>query len=163
MAPRLFAFLSLLTVLTVYADRPQSNIDQISYARQCPRDWEFECRNGECIAYYDVCDGIPQCSDGSDEINCEQIRARNNGRNRGEAATTTVAPVTTTTLAEQGYVVLTARQLFLGFVAFAVAAVAVVALIKRRARKKAVVRNRRGNILQQDSDEDDILISSMYS
>ncbi|XP_054153282.1 uncharacterized protein LOC128951990 [Oppia nitens] len=32
--------------------------------------YQFECRNNsECIAIYNVCDGIPQCSDGSDESN----------------------------------------------------------------------------------------------
>lgn len=29
--------------------------------------WEFTCGNGECIAIYDVCNGIPQCVDGTDE------------------------------------------------------------------------------------------------
>ncbi|GJQ84036.1 hypothetical protein Trydic_g10500 [Trypoxylus dichotomus] len=33
----------------------------------CSR-FQFECRsNSECIAIYNACDGIPQCSDGSDE------------------------------------------------------------------------------------------------
>ncbi|VDO42225.1 unnamed protein product, partial [Haemonchus placei] len=36
------------------------------------REWQFPCRNGECIARYDACDGI--CSDGSDEWNCDQWR-----------------------------------------------------------------------------------------
>ncbi|XP_029720162.2 basic-leucine zipper transcription factor A [Aedes albopictus] len=29
--------------------------------------YEFPCHSGECIAIYNACDGIPQCSDGSDE------------------------------------------------------------------------------------------------
>lgn len=35
--------------------------------RHCSR-YQFECRSSqECIAIYNACDGIPQCSDGSDE------------------------------------------------------------------------------------------------
>ncbi|CAG7824754.1 unnamed protein product, partial [Allacma fusca] len=33
----------------------------------CVRN-QFECKSsGECIAIYNVCNGIPQCADGSDE------------------------------------------------------------------------------------------------
>ncbi|XP_045112265.1 hapless 2-like [Portunus trituberculatus] len=35
-------------------------------ARKCTR-FQFECHSGECIAIYNACDGIPQCSDSSDE------------------------------------------------------------------------------------------------
>ncbi|XP_050688172.1 proline-rich protein 12-like isoform X3 [Eriocheir sinensis] len=34
--------------------------------RKCSR-FQFECHSGECIAIYNVCDGIPQCRDNSDE------------------------------------------------------------------------------------------------
>jgi len=43
--------------------------------QNCNR-YQFECRNidrpmlAECIAVYDKCDGVVQCSDGSDELSC---------------------------------------------------------------------------------------------
>jgi low-density lipoprotein receptor-related protein 1 (alpha-2-macroglobulin receptor) len=33
----------------------------------CNRVSEFECRSGECVPYIVTCDGIPHCSDNSDE------------------------------------------------------------------------------------------------
>ncbi|XP_053676025.1 uncharacterized protein LOC128726252 [Anopheles nili] len=43
--------------------------------QQCGH-FEFSCHSGECIAIYNVCDGIPQCDDGSDEgTECPQKNA----------------------------------------------------------------------------------------
>ncbi|KAF7487606.1 hypothetical protein SSS_08672 [Sarcoptes scabiei] len=46
------------------------------------RHYQFECRNNsECIAIYNVCDGIVQCSDGSDEspdLECHKSRLISN-------------------------------------------------------------------------------------
>lgn len=36
-------------------------------ARPCNRTDEFKCSNGRCILQVDVCDGVSDCSDGSDE------------------------------------------------------------------------------------------------
>ncbi|VVC37854.1 Hypothetical protein CINCED_3A016074 [Cinara cedri] len=42
-------------------------LDKHSERTRCSR-YQFECKtSGECIAIYNACDGIPQCSDGSDE------------------------------------------------------------------------------------------------
>lgn len=49
----------------------------IFVAPKC-KHYQFECRNdSECIAIYNVCDGITQCSDGSDEaldLQCHRSR-----------------------------------------------------------------------------------------
>ncbi|XP_026845949.1 basement membrane-specific heparan sulfate proteoglycan core protein [Drosophila persimilis] len=31
---------------------------------------QFRCHNGDCVPYSSTCDGIPQCRDGSDELEC---------------------------------------------------------------------------------------------
>jgi hypothetical protein len=33
--------------------------------------YQYQCRNGQCIDIYALCDGTPECSDGSDETNCK--------------------------------------------------------------------------------------------
>uniref|UniRef100_A0A182W9T8 MANSC domain-containing protein n=1 Tax=Anopheles minimus TaxID=112268 RepID=A0A182W9T8_9DIPT len=49
---------------TPSASTPKQQL--IMPAQQCGH-FEFPCHSGECIAVYNVCDGIPQCEDGSDE------------------------------------------------------------------------------------------------
>ncbi|PIC55101.1 hypothetical protein B9Z55_000519 [Caenorhabditis nigoni] len=85
----------------------------------------------------------------------------------------TVAPVVkeTSTVASlaSGTVTIQYSHILLALIAFVVLSIGVVTVIKKRSRQKTGFRNRRGagagghSILQQDSDEDDILISSMYS
>lgn len=38
----------------------------------CGKPWEWMCNNGECIPQYDICNGIAQCTDGSDETDCDK-------------------------------------------------------------------------------------------
>ena len=35
----------------------------------CPPGF-FTCANGKCVEFEMVCNGVPECSDGSDESNC---------------------------------------------------------------------------------------------
>ncbi|RZF39367.1 hypothetical protein LSTR_LSTR000888 [Laodelphax striatellus] len=46
---------------------PATSNVELPINRRCSR-YQFECKgSGECIAIYNACDGIPQCSDASDE------------------------------------------------------------------------------------------------
>ena len=31
---------------------------------------DFQCGNGDCLSQDSVCNGVPDCEDGSDELNC---------------------------------------------------------------------------------------------
>lgn len=52
------------------------HVVEMQCRKDCNQELEFECNNkgsplfSECIAVYDYCDGIAQCSDGSDESSC---------------------------------------------------------------------------------------------
>ena len=46
--------------------RSREGEDSGAESRACG-DFQFRCRSGECVATYDTCNGIPQCTDASDE------------------------------------------------------------------------------------------------
>nr|XP_027197186.1 uncharacterized protein DDB_G0283357-like [Dermatophagoides pteronyssinus] len=66
------------TIDSIKLDTTTASIAKVSKCRH----YQFECRNNsECIAIYNVCDGIAQCSDGSDEsieLECHKSRLNNN-------------------------------------------------------------------------------------
>lgn len=43
----------------------------------CASD-QFRCRDGNCVSQDDVCNGIRQCMDGSDEENCDILQCQHN-------------------------------------------------------------------------------------
>ena len=45
---------------------------------ECNR-WMFKCANEECIPYWWKCDGTPDCSDASDEMECHHIEGHEGG------------------------------------------------------------------------------------
>ncbi|XP_049533805.1 protein enabled [Anopheles darlingi] len=59
----------MLTTSSTASTLPKQVVQQ--QPRQPPSStcgiFEFSCHSGDCIAVYNVCDGIPQCEDGSDE------------------------------------------------------------------------------------------------
>uniref|UniRef100_G1M0G9 Enteropeptidase n=2 Tax=Ailuropoda melanoleuca TaxID=9646 RepID=G1M0G9_AILME len=38
----------------------------------CKEDY-FQCKNGECVPLVSLCDGLPHCTDGSDEAHCVRL------------------------------------------------------------------------------------------
>jgi hypothetical protein len=51
----------------------QDGVFDIPYfpnSTQC-NEWTFKCTNGQCIPYWWKCDGSKDCSDQSDELECE--------------------------------------------------------------------------------------------
>ena len=61
---------------TLYTCEVVLNCNVMTHAGQDCSRYQFECVNvdqpvlSECIAVYDACNGVVQCSDGSDEISC---------------------------------------------------------------------------------------------
>lgn len=47
-------------------------------------DYLHICKNGQCIRKEWICDGIVQCDDNSDEIECPQGRNVNNTGNKSD-------------------------------------------------------------------------------
>ncbi|CAD5111457.1 DgyrCDS768 [Dimorphilus gyrociliatus] len=63
--------------LSGYCQCRQNYHPKEGYCRQTCNRYQFECRNAgqplmtpQCVATYNVCDGIAHCKDGSDEENC---------------------------------------------------------------------------------------------
>ncbi|KAK6729986.1 hypothetical protein RB195_006809 [Necator americanus] len=64
----------------------------------------------------------------------------------------TTQATTSTTVAEVGYIVMSTREVVVVFAIFLALSVLLVMIIRRRARMKALARNRRGNWMQVQSE-----------
>jgi len=148
-------------------DSVMFGVDQEEQQQQmvvCNDAYQWTCSNGECIARYDVCDGIVQCEDGSDEANCKerpQLQPAQEPARKVELrpkpnVTTTAAPTANPKSPNQKTLRITIIALFLVMAL----AVFIRFVLKRRAARAA--RNfRKGESLIED--EDDLLISQIYS
>ena len=47
----------------------EDETDEICRSKTCEPN-RFKCVNNKCVRQSNVCDGIDQCGDGSDETNC---------------------------------------------------------------------------------------------
>uniref|UniRef100_A0AC34RAS4 Uncharacterized protein n=1 Tax=Panagrolaimus sp. JU765 TaxID=591449 RepID=A0AC34RAS4_9BILA len=151
--------------------RLMPSYEEQNRAPACNGPWQWACDNFQCIAQYDLCDGIEQCADGSDERNCRgryppsfQNNNPPNSRPKPpeQAPNTSPQSLTTSTMHKTD----TGHALPIKLVAFGALAFIFVAVLANFLMKKsqvgAAVRNyRKGQSLVDD--EDDLLISQMYS
>uniref|UniRef100_A0A8R1U359 Low-density lipoprotein receptor domain class A n=1 Tax=Onchocerca volvulus TaxID=6282 RepID=A0A8R1U359_ONCVO len=143
----------------------------------CSSPWQWMCNNGECIAQYDLCNGIAQCTDGSDEIDCDKRHWQNKyinmaGEEHMKSAIryemNEVNP-TNSTRAVLQFTQFNEWFIALAFILFITLLVMII--LRYRRRRNALLRSNRAygmrkglNIEQNDGDdEDDLLIGSLYS
>ncbi|CAD5206207.1 unnamed protein product [Bursaphelenchus okinawaensis] len=170
MDPRL---ITLLACLTVWVTRAQ-NDEGLMFGGEadlqpayCDVTYQWMCANGECIAQYDVCDGVTQCEDGSDELECDQPERKQQRPSQQpqqpgrqvhlQPKVYTTTPALPTTTSANG---LSLRLAALGLFLLVGLAGGVRFICKRR---KA---NNNRNVRKGESlldDEDDLLISQMYA
>ncbi|KAM3720437.1 Modular serine protease [Dirofilaria immitis] len=144
----------------------------------CSSPWQWMCNNGECIAQYDLCNGIAQCTDGSDEIDCDRRHWQNKyinmpreenmksaigyGMNEVNSNSNTATAILQPIKFNEWLIVLT-------FVIFIT--LLVIIILRYRRRRNILLRSNRAygvrkglNMVQNDGDdEDDLLIGSLYS
>uniref|UniRef100_A0A915PMC8 Uncharacterized protein n=1 Tax=Setaria digitata TaxID=48799 RepID=A0A915PMC8_9BILA len=145
----------------------------------CSNPWQWMCNNGECIAQYDLCNGIEQCTDGSDEVECDkrswQIKYMNLPREEqmksrirsemNEMVNSTSDTVTSAFRLTQF------NQWFIIFTSILFITLLVVIMLCYRRRRNGLIRSNRAygvrkglKLRPNDSDdEDDLLIGSLYS
>ncbi|EFO21185.1 low-density lipoprotein receptor domain class A containing protein [Loa loa] len=143
----------------------------------CGKPWQWMCNNGECIALYDLCNGIAQCTDGSDEIDCDKRQWQDKYMSvpREEMMSVIrsgiggVSPTSSTTTSALQSTVSNEWLVAVALILFII--LLVVITLQCRRRRNGLVRSNRAynirkslNMEQNDGeDEDDLLIGSLYS
>jgi hypothetical protein len=154
--------------------QPQGPVDD-GGRQGCPGPWQWQCDSGHCIAQYDLCDGVTQCPDESDEKNCRgrfgPSQHISSYRQHPEAEpkqplskpSTTSVPTTNSHTAskDNGSILLPLKLVFAGAAAFILVAGLTHVFVKRR-QLQATARNyRKGQKI--DDDEEGLLISALYN
>ncbi|KAE9550326.1 hypothetical protein FO519_006458 [Halicephalobus sp. NKZ332] len=149
--------------MTGFEDLGREQGAQKEFGSPCPGLWQWPCDNMQCIAQYDLCDGVEQCMDGSDEKNCKgryPPQYPTNPRLPSTGSSTSKPSTTTIPKSESGIHPL--KLIFAGAGAFIIVVGVAHFLMKKRQQLRGAVRNyRKGQSLVDD--EDDLLINQMYS
>ncbi|VDN94259.1 unnamed protein product [Brugia pahangi] len=156
----------------------------------CDSPWQWMCYNGQCIAQYDLCNGIAQCTDGSDEIDCnkrlDQFVKMSASRRKwqdngymnvpGEeqmksaiwSGMDKVSPTSATTTSLFSSVLF--NEWLIAVVSILFIILLVVIVLQCRRQRTGLARSNRAygirrslNIGQNDGEDEDLLIGSLYS